>query len=457
MARKPLFIFKKNMIPTRKKSSGIQSKLIKLLFIQLVVISLATLLGVYAAAKVVENVLMREALDGEAEHYWNLFKQNPDYPLPNTKNLLGFIAKDKDTSQVPKELKDLEPSYGRVSMGDSVPLVLVSDYQNNRLYLVFNELQVRDLAFYFGVAPLSVVLVLLYLLAWLSYRQARNAVSPVIQLAHTLDQFDFKKDRFSQLDLSHVKNASDTEVISLIDALHHFTDRLAAFINRERTFTRDASHELRTPLAIIKGSINLLERADSTPERREKAIERIRRTTLNMESLIETLLLLAREEEFNLPEEPIILNDLVKMVLGQVKATSNKEAVQCVLEESSLIEVKAPEKVISIILTNLIQNAYNYTREGEIRVAIEENQISVSDTGMGMTEEQVDQIFETFYRVPGNYHDGHGLGLSIVKRLCQQYSWPLTVSSKINEGSVFTIEFPTAMQIQKKVAASETS
>lgn len=449
MARQPLLIFQTIMIPTLKKGSGIQSKLIKLLFIQLVVISLATLLGVYAAAKVVEDVLMREALDGEAEHYWNLFKKNPDYPLPNTKNLLGYIATDGDTSQLPKGLRNLTSNYGRVAMEDSVPLVHVSNYQNHQLYLVFNELQVRNLAFYFGIAPLSLVLLLLYLLAWLSYRQARNAVSPVIQLAHTLDQFDFKKDRFSKLDLSNIKNASDTEVISLIDAVHHFTDRLAAFIDRERTFTRDASHELRTPLAIIKGSINLLERVDSTPERREKAIQRIRRTTLNMESLIETLLLLAREEEFNLPEEPIILNDLIKMVMNQVKAAANKTAIQCNFEESSLIEVKAPEKVISIILTNLIQNAYNYTQEGEIRVTIHDNKVSVSDTGSGMTEDQVGQIFETFYRVPGNIHDGHGLGLSIVKRLCQQYDWPLTVSSKVDEGSTFTIEFPSAVQLQK--------
>lgn len=439
------------------KTNGIQAKLVKLFLIQLVVISVVTLVGVYAAAKVVEEVLMREALEGESEHYWALYDQDKSFPLPNTENLLGYMASDGDFSSLPPELRGKRPGYGRVKIGDSNPIVHVSDRDNRRLYLIFDETQVRDLAFYFGIAPLSAVLVILYLLAWLSYRMSRKAVSPIIKLAQALEHFDLKSGKLVELDLSQAKVSADSDALLLIEALEHFTERLAAFIERERNFTRDASHELRTPLAVIKGSLDLLERGDIDEVKTQKALTRVRNTAVDMETLIETLLMLAREEESRLPEDPIILNDLVHLVFNKIRVTTEKPKVQLVLEERSLIEMNAPEKVVAIVLTNLIRNAFNYTEQGEIKVVLEENTLILSDTGIGMDESQLANIFDTFYRAPGNVQDGHGLGLAIVKRLCRQYGWPIRVSSTPGEGSSFTIEFPSAKQVQRSVAPAYSS
>lgn len=439
------------------KTSGIQAKLVKLFLIQLVVISVVTLVGVYAAAKVVEEVLMRKALEGEAEHFWALYQKDKNYPLPNTDNLLGYMSVNGDVSQLPDELQRKSPGYGRVQMGERNPIVHVSDYDNRRLYLIFDETQVRDLAFYFGIAPLSAVLVILYLLAWLSYRMSRKAVSPIIKLAQELEHFDLKSGRLGELDLSQAKVSADSEALLLIEALEHFTERLAAFIERERNFTRDASHELRTPLAVIKGSLDLLERGDIDHEKTQKALARVRNTAVDMETLIETLLMLAREDESRLPDDPLILNDLVHLVFNQIRVAVEKPKVQLVLEERSLIEMNAPEKVVSIILNNLIRNAFNYTEQGEIKVELEANTLVLSDTGIGMDESQLANIFDTFYRAPGNVQDGHGLGLAIVKRLCRQYGWPIRVSSTPGKGSSFTIEFPNAKQVNRQASPAYSS
>jgi His Kinase A (phosphoacceptor) domain. len=129
-----------------------------------------------------------------------------------------------------------------------------------RLYLVFEEQQIALLAFYFGVVPLSLALLLIYLFSWLSYRQSKQVISPVIKLARLVEKFDFRSQSLALLDLDDLRETSDSDVIKLIDAIDHFTECTEQFIKREKNFTRDASHELRTPLAVIKSSLALLQK-----------------------------------------------------------------------------------------------------------------------------------------------------------------------------------------------------
>ena len=107
-------------------SAGLTSKLLRVTLIQIAFISVVTILGVYAAAIVVEDVMMREALEGEAEHFWALHGLDPQQPLPNTDNLVGFLANDGDFSKVPAELRTASDGFGRVEFESRNPLVLVS-------------------------------------------------------------------------------------------------------------------------------------------------------------------------------------------------------------------------------------------------------------------------------------------------------------------------------------------
>ena len=232
--------------------TGLHYKLIKAFLLQILLISLATLLGVFSTEKIVEKVLVRQALVGEAAHFWERYRQNPDFPKPDTLNLKGYLAVGNNFTGIPKPLRKLDPGYFRTDFNGRKPIIYIEDQGNMRLYLVFEEQQVALLAFYFGVVPLSLVLLLIYLFAWLSYRQSKDAISPVIKLARIVEKFDFRSQSLAQLDLNDLRQTSDSDVIKLIDALDHFTERMEQFIKREKNFTRDASHELRTPLAVIK-------------------------------------------------------------------------------------------------------------------------------------------------------------------------------------------------------------
>ncbi|MDD5581115.1 MAG: HAMP domain-containing sensor histidine kinase [Methylobacter sp.] len=425
---------------------GLHYKLIKAFLLQILLISVAILLAVFSAEKIVEDLLVRKALQGEAAHFWMLYQKNPDIPTPNTLNLKGYLAINNDYSDVPEDFHNLHPGYFRTGLEGRMPIVYVEDLGNARLYLVFDEEQVAALAFYFGVVPLSLVLVLIYLFAWLSYRQSRDAISPVIQLAQLVEKFDFHSQGLAELDLSELRQTTDSDVAKLIDALNHFTERLELFIEREQNFTRDASHELRTPLAVIKSALALLQKRQDYSQIERHSLALIESTLGDMEDLIETLLLLAREESSPLPEEDVLINDLLATLVEQLNRIVSNERISLEIEQSCLLSIPASEKVLSILFTNLLRNAFSYTREGLISVAIDENRVTLSDTGIGMERQQLQQVFEPFYRVQTG-HNGHGLGLTIVKRLCNRFGWKLKIRSKLDEGTSISIIFPRARRI----------
>jgi signal transduction histidine kinase len=97
------------------------------------------------------------------------------------------------------------------------------------------------------------------------------------------------------------------------------------------------------------------------------------------------------------------------------------------------------------MFSNLLRNACNYTDEGSIRVVIELGRITVIDTGVGMGKEDLDKVYDTFFRGSNHSKEGQGVGLSIVRRLSDRYHWPVKLESRLGEGTRASIEFPKAI------------
>lgn len=423
---------------------NLDTKLVRVFILQILAISLATVLGVYAAALVVERVLVREALNGEAQHFWQQYAKNPDFALPNTNNLRGYLARAGDYSEVPEWLQPQPEGFRRAfSRTGEQPVIHVSEQHGDQLYLVFDEGQVSALAFYFGIAPLTAVLLLIYILTWVGYIMSRRAVSTVVKLSEAVRDYDFRSGRFEKFSAEDFGGAGDTESLALVNAINQFISRLESFIQRERNFTRNASHELRTPLAVIKANLNLLTRFDD-PARRQAVIDRMSRTVADMESLVETLLLLARESESKLSTASMVLNDLLREILDQTVTAVGKDGIETSVKASGLLEVDAPERVLAIVFTNLLRNALTYTESGRVDVLIDHRGVVIRDTGCGMGEADLENMFEPFYRGHDRSNEGYGLGLAIVKRLCNRFGWDLSAESELGVGTEFRIDFPRA-------------
>jgi signal transduction histidine kinase len=264
-----------------------------------------------------------------------------------------------------------------------------------------------------------------------------------MKLSRAVNDVDFREGNFPQLDLDELRNIPDDEVSSLVRALDEFTNRLEQFVERERNFTRDVSHELRTPIAVIRGALELVERKYGDQAVTE--MNRMYRTLMDMESLIETLLLLAREQIEALPLREVTVNDLIAAELDNLRMIHQDKPITVNVEESGILVVLAAERVLPILIGNLLRNAFNYTLRGNITVSIRSDGFSVADSGIGMDREQIQKVFKPFFRADDKQQaSGYGIGMTIVKRLCNRYEWNLRLSSKMGEGTEVSVHFPKA-------------
>ena len=423
---------------------GIRRKLWVVFVLQVVAISFATVLGVYGAATVLEDVLIRRALTGEADFFWQRRVQDPQAPAPQTNNMTGYlVGPGASAEQLPKPLRALKPGYQRVPGEDGEILTFVSDGPAGRLYLVFNQEQVGRLAFLFGFMPLILVLIIIYITTWLAYRASRRALSPVVALAKVVRDWDPKEPDLAALMPERLSSDPDGDVETLARALHGFASRIEEFIARERDFTRDASHEMRSPLTVIKVAAEVLQEEELSPFG-QRTVVRIQRSAQDMEALMEAFLILARESDTGLPEEDFIVNDIVREEVERAQPLVAGRPLMLALDEPGAFALHAPPKVLAVLVGNLIRNACLYTESGEVRTTIGMDFIRIQDSGIGMSEEEVARAFQPFFRGGRSRRGGHCVGLTIVRRLSDRFKWPVEMTSEVGLGTCVTIHFPQA-------------
>jgi signal transduction histidine kinase len=426
-------------------ASGLKRKLWLLFLLQVLLISVATVLGVYGASAVLKQVLIQRALTDEAGHYWQRLAADPDAALPDTYNMQGYLLRHGEPDSVlPAALRALPPGYHSLPQAQGGALILVDQRPQGRLYLEFKQEQVDALAFYFGAVPLVLVLLVIYLIAWAIYRMSRRAISPVSWLAGVVQRWDPKRPDVGELTPSRLPLDVEGEVLVLATALHEFACRIARLVERERQFTRDASHELRTPLTVIRMACDVMLADGDLSPHAERSLGRIQSAARDMEALIESFLMLARETESGLPEEDFLVNDIVREELDRAEPLLADKPVELRLIEPQRIALHAPSRALAVVLSNLIRNACIYTERGHVTVRIGADFVRIEDSGPGIAADELAHVFEPFFRGGERRGGGHGVGLSIVQRLSERFGWPLQLESEPGRGTVATLRFPAA-------------
>ena len=428
--------------------SGLGRRLGRAFIVQALLIGAAAGVGVGAAALAIEELLIRRALVQEAEHFWSRRETDPAFPVPDTHNLAGYLspsAAPADASGAaapPPALAGFPPGFHELDSDADLSVLYVTEGHAGRLYLVFDGEQVRELAVYFGLAPLALVLVIIYTAAWIGYRASRRAVSPVIRLASQVKRLDPASPDAGAFAADRLPAHADEEIVTLTDALRSLCDRLDAFTEREHGFTRDASHELRSPLTVIRLATDMLlsEQALSRPAR--NSVMRIKRAAADMEELTEVFLLLARESDRGLSLDPVCVNDVVREEVERVRHLVERKPVEILVEETGRLVIRAPGRVLAVLAGNLLRNACLYTGRGVIRVRIGTDLLSIEDSGTGMAPDAVDRAFEPFARGETGTATGYGVGLSLVRRLSERFGWPVNLESTEGVGTRVVMHFP---------------
>jgi len=446
----------------------LQNKLLRANVIQMIAIAIATLLGVFITAAVMEQFLLRAALESEATYFWEQKALDSQHPLPHTLNMIGYFKNHKTLetaipgqviedkphkAAIPQYLIDLPLGFHSLTVEGVNRLVHVSERQAKRLYLIINEEQITELSFFFGVIPLVISLAGLYLLSWLTQRLFVSTVSPISQLAKQLESIDVSKP--TQLTVPESVHFQDTEIMTLYDEAQKLLDRIQSSMEREKRFSRDASHELRTPLAVIRGSLDILKKNcdlafvddqdNKYSKRMNRSLERAFKASYDMRKLIGELLLLAREDYQQVPNERINCNELLDEIAEELSAAFNHKNVQLTVTHESEWTIYAPRSVLRVVIANVVANALRYTDEGEVVLSTTDCYFMVKDTGIGFDPEFLKHAFQPFSRDHHENTKGFGLGLSIVRRFCDHYGWNISIESERGKGTEFKISLDGAI------------
>ena len=226
--------------------------------------------------------------------------------------------------------------------------------------------------------------------------------------------------------------------------------RLLQEANEERLrFYTNITHELRTPLTLILSPAEDLKNDPSLSEKARAKVDVLQQNANRLLDLINTLLNFRKTETDNMQPHPSY-GDLSSMVegIGRVFAEANTRKDLRILTdvEKGILTEFDPDFVTSI-LNNLMSNAEKYTPSGSITLSLhvegDEAEMSVTDTGYGIAEDQLEKIFERYYQVRGEHlAQGTGIGLALVKNLVQLAGWKIRVESEPGKGSKFAVSLP---------------
>jgi len=222
--------------------------------------------------------------------------------------------------------------------------------------------------------------------------------------------------------------------------------RLDESFRRERQFTADASHELRTPLAAMQAILTVVRQEQRTPEDYETALADLAEETGRLQSLTEDLLHLARGDMRSLQvKEPVDLTALLCDVSDSLRPLAELKGLALSADiQPGLLMTGDSDRLISLFV-NLVDNAIKFTESGEIRVYanLDGNDyilVSVKDTGSGIPAEQIDHVFDRFFRLDASRSSpGAGLGLAIAQEIAIAHGGNITVNSQVGKGSTFLV------------------
>jgi signal transduction histidine kinase len=289
----------------------------------------------------------------------------------------------------------------------------------------------------FNNALIGVVIVFTGLSLLVGWWAASRVMSPVSELAQRLRD----SGRSSQPE-ALATHFPDDEVGELAKALDDYSSRLTEVVKRDREFNADVSHELRTPLAVIKGAVELsLSRPDLDDKTRSR-LQRIQRAEAQCTDLISALLLLSRNER---GQGDTDVGKVAEQLLDAHRAQLGGKPLELRLEGGIDQRIHAPESAVNVALGNLIGNAVKYTPSGEVVVRLLPGAVEVVDSGPGLSAEDAARLFERGYRgTHAEHSQGGGIGLSIVRRLCELYGWSVQVRPGDVRGVVATLRFSPA-------------
>lgn len=343
------------------------------------------------------------------------------------------IYRSSDIAELPRHIAVLKPGpMHRVRSQGYLLDVLVRDSDFGRLYITYDVTNyVRQERIAIIVLALGVVTIVV-IAGFAAFGISRRLVEPVTALADRLTQIDPGE--------RHVRVAAQfagNELEPIARSIDAFMERLDGFVEREQSFTSTASHELRTPLAVIRGAVELLETQVAHRTGAANALARIQRAVSEMSEFTDALLTLSREDQA--AESHATECDVASVLLKAVEDQHNVQPTKRIgleIPEEEALRVAAPESMVAMVIGNLVRNALQHGTGDEVVCRLQGRALTVANAGVLPDQRSGEKYQRRFTTHPS----GHGMGLYLVRRICERYRWALSLQNTHN-GVLATVGF----------------
>lgn len=248
-----------------------------------------------------------------------------------------------------------------------------------------------------------------------------------------------------------VPDLAETEQI--VEAFNQLLQRMKVLDDSRQEFVSNVSHELKTPLTSMKVLADSLLMQDSAPaelykEFMEDIVSEIDRENRIITDLLALVKMDKTSSELNITA--VDINELAELILKRLRPIARKQDVEVVLESVRPVTAEVDEVKMTLVMSNLVENAIKYNKEhGWVKVIVDADHqyftFEVSDSGIGIPEEELNHIYERFYRVDKSHSreiGGTGLGLAIAKNAVLAHRGFITVTSIEGEGTNFLVKIP---------------
>lgn len=290
------------------------------------------------------------------------------------------------------------------------------------------------------IIPIGVALA-----GWAGWFLAKRFLSPVDQMIQQA-----RKITAAYLKGRLPRTMTRDELDRLAETLNEMIDRLEASTRAVQEFSSNVSHEFKTPLAIIRGEIDLSLRRDRSQEDLYKAIRVIDEEVNGLVRLVDDLNLLVKSDskQLNIQKKQLSLTHLLENVVGLYKERAQKAGVTIHLTAADEVVLPGDDIYLKRMFMNLLDNAVKFTDSGG-RISVECSlkdrmaEVRISDSGIGIDPETLEHIGTRFYRADqARSREGAGLGLSIVKAICDAHLGQIRIESHDGQGTSVFISLP---------------
>lgn len=292
---------------------------------------------------------------------------------------------------------------------------------------------------------LGISLLVVFATARIYAERALNPIKGIVEEVSTISGHD--------LSIRVDEGNGQDEIALLAKAFNKMLDRLEVVFKAQKNFIANASHEMRTPLTVISGQLEVLLLKERPAEEYQSSIQSVLEDLKNLNRMTNRLLLLAHTSSDDASGQARFrLDDVVWQARTDLyklrKGCKVNVHFQEGLEDLDQFEIKGSDQLMKTAFLNLMENGCKYSDDSSVEVGLSKRgkavEVTFKDNGIGISEEDLAYIFEPFYRGKNvESIRGHGLGLSLVKRIVELHGGNISVRSEVGKGTTFRVSLPT--------------